>query len=242
MAGAKVSEFQTATPLTGDEIVGIVQDGENAQTTAADIAALSIGGAAQEELIRDTIATALTEGAGIDITIDDGANTITIAGTVTQYTDEMARDAAQALFADSTTIDVTVSDPGDSVALDVIQTALKPIEQFVIALSDETTSITTGNAKMSWAYGYDFTITEIYTILGQAQSSSGAVTVDVNKNGSTILSTKPSIDANESTSLTGTAAVISTATSTKGDIFTADVDAAGTGAKGLKLIVVGHRT
>lgn len=119
---------------------------------------------------------------------------------------------------------------------------IAPTEFLEIALSDEVTAITTGDGKASWFFGYDFTITEIYIGLGSAVSSSGAVTVDVNKNGSTILSTKPSIDAGERTSLTGTAAVMSAATSTKGDYFSADIDAAGTGAKGLKLIVVGHKT
>ncbi len=121
-------------------------------------------------------------------------------------------------------------------------TSGKPTEQFVVALGDETTVVSTGNNKTSWTFGYDFTIDEIYTELGQSQSSSGSVTVDVNKNGSTIFSTKPSIEANESSSLTGTAAVISVPTSTKGNIFTVDIDAAGTGAKGLKLVVIGRRT
>ncbi len=121
-------------------------------------------------------------------------------------------------------------------------TTSKPTEQLIIALGDETTAVTTGNNKMSWAFGYDFTIDEIYIFLGQSQSSSGSVTVDVNKSGSTILSTKPSIEANEDTSLSGTIAVISTPASVKGSVFTADIDAAGTGAKGLKLVIVGHRT
>ena len=56
---------------------------------------------------------------------------------------------------------------------------------------------------------------------------------EVKKGGATIFSTKPSIDANEDTSLTGTAAVLSTTTATKGDKITFNIDAAGTGAKGL---------
>lgn len=132
-----------------------------------------------------------------------------------------------------------------NVASSTYDAALKPLEYLEIALSDETTAITTGDGKASWFYGYDFTITEIYIGLGAAQSSSGVVTVDVNKSGSTILSTKATIGASLNNSLSGSGSVspvISTATSSKGDKFTADVDAAGTGAKGLKLIVIGHRT
>lgn len=119
---------------------------------------------------------------------------------------------------------------------------IKPREQFVVAISDETTAITAGTGKTSWGFGYDFTITEVYILLGAAQSSSGDVQVDINKNGVTIFSTEPVIQASESTSLTGTAAVIDVATSTKGDIFTADIVSAGTGAKGLKAVIVGYRT
>jgi hypothetical protein len=132
-----------------------------------------------------------------------------------------------------------------NVAASTYDAALKPLEYLEIALSDETTALTTGDGKASWFFGYDFTITEIYAALGAAQSSSGVVTVDVNKNGSTILSTKATIGASQNTSLSGSGSVspvISTATSSKGDKFTADLDAAGTGAKGLKLIVIGHRT
>lgn len=77
----------------------------------------------------------------------------------------------------------------------------------------------------------------MWLALGAAQSSSGVVRVDLNKGGSTVLSTRPAIDASESTSLTGTAAVISSASFTKGDIFTFDIDDAGTGAKGLQAVL-----
>ncbi len=69
------------------------------------------------------------------------------------------------------------------------------------------------------------------------------MTVNVKKNGTTIFSTNPSIDANEDTSLTGTAAVLSgTQTLARGDKLTFDITAAGTGAKGLKVFLTGRRT
>ena len=65
-------------------------------------------------------------------------------------------------------------------------------------------------------------------------STSGAVTVDINKNGSTILSTKLTIDQDEKTSVTAaTAAVLTSATAAADDEITIDIDGAGTGAKGL---------
>lgn len=196
-----------------------------------------------DEMVRDVIGVALVAGAGITITPNDGADTITIVCTITQYTDEMAQDAVAAMVVDTATIDATYTDGTPELKFDVIQAALKPTEQFVVALSDETTAIANGTGKASWSFGYDFTITEVYIKIGTV-SSSGAVTFDVNKAGATIFSTNPSIVAGQKTNLTGggTAAVISTATSTKGDEFTADIDAAGTGAKGAKVIIIGYRT
>lgn len=110
-----------------------------------------------------------------------------------------------------------------------------------VAISDEATALTTGDAKITFYAPMDATISEVFTGLS-TQSSSGAVTADLNKNGSTMFSTKPSIDASEDTSLTGTAAVLSTTTWTKGDKMVVDLDAAGTGAKGLKMIIRGTRS
>ena len=110
-----------------------------------------------------------------------------------------------------------------------------------VAASDETTSITTGTAKISFFAPMNATIAEVF-IGVTGQSSSGVVTADLNKNGSTMFSTNPSIDASENTSLTGTAAVLSTTTCTKGDKMTIDIDAAGTSAEGLKMVIRGTRS
>jgi hypothetical protein len=66
------------------------------------------------------------------------------------------------------------------------------------------------------------------------------VTIDINVNGSTILSTKLTIDASEKTSTTAaTSYVISGAGKLKDDDeVTIDIDTAGTGAKGLIVCVV----
>lgn len=73
--------------------------------------------AAAPELIRDTIGTALTAGTGITVTPNDGADTITVATTITQYTDEMARDALGTALVAGTNMTVTVNDAGDTITL-----------------------------------------------------------------------------------------------------------------------------
>ncbi len=116
-------------------------------------------------------------------------------------------------------------------------------ETFIIAVSDETTVITTGTAKVTFRMPYAFTLSEIPRASLTAGSSSGLPTVDINKSGATILSTKLSIDANEKTSTTATTpAVLSSSTFTDDEEVTIDIDVAGTNATGLKVYLTGYRT
>lgn len=120
--------------------------------------------------------------------------------------------------------------------------ALGSLEFFEYALSDETTTITTGTAKLTARVPYAFKVLEVRSSLNVV-SSSGLVTVDINEAGSTILSTKLSIDASEKTSKTAaTPAVISDTTLADDAELTFDIDAAGTGAAGLKVKIFGYRT
>ena len=110
-----------------------------------------------------------------------------------------------------------------------------------VAASDETTAITTGTGKVIFYMPAAITLTEVFVGLA-GQSTSGIVTVDVKKAGATIFSTLPSIGANADTSLAGSgsvAAVLSTASFAKGDKTAIDVTAAGTAAKGLKVVMLG---
>ncbi len=119
---------------------------------------------------------------------------------------------------------------------------LKPIEFLSIALSDEATAITTGVAKVTMRMPYAFTLTAVRASL-TAASSAGLPTVDINEGGASILSTKLSIDATEKTSTTAaTPAVISDASLADDAEITFDIDVAGTGATGLKIVLIGYRT
>lgn len=114
------------------------------------------------------------------------------------------------------------------------------LHEQVIALSDETTEITSGAGKLTMHWPFDFTVEEV--IIGLTTvSSSGAVTIDMNVGGASIFSTVPSIAAGEETNLTGTAAVIASPDIDKGDKVTFDFDAAGADATGAKAYVIGRR-
>lgn len=106
-----------------------------------------------------------------------------------------------------------------------------------IAMSDMTTDLTTGTAKSVWFAPEDGQLVSVY-IGVHDPSSSGVVRIDMNDSGGSVFTTRPAIDATESTSLTGTAAVLDgTISFSRGDKFTFDIDDAGTDAKGLQVCV-----
>lgn len=111
----------------------------------------------------------------------------------------------------------------------------KAPQAFTIPLSDETTTITTGTAKFTWRVPFACTLTAVRASVNTV-SSSGLPTVDINESGTTVLSTKLTIDASEFTSVTAaTPAVISDSALADDAEITFDIDVAGTGAKGLKV-------
>jgi hypothetical protein len=116
---------------------------------------------------------------------------------------------------------------------------------FTVAISDEATAITTGTAKVTFRMPFAMTLLAgnagVRASLNTA-SSSGIPTFDVNEGGATILSTKLTIDASEKTSLTAATAVVISDTALADDAeITIDVDVAGTGAKGAKIMFRGVR-
>lgn len=120
-------------------------------------------------------------------------------------------------------------------------TAASSTTELVVALSDETTNLATGTAKLTMRMPHGMSLTGVRSSLATA-SSSGLVTVDINIGGTSILSTKLSIDATERTSTTAaTPAVLSTTDLWDDGELTFDIDAAGTGAKGLKVSLIGTR-
>jgi hypothetical protein len=112
----------------------VIHDGTTAQEVAW-VSDLALAGSWDAEQTRDTIGTALAEGAGIDITVDDGANTITIASTISQYTDELARDAIGLALAAGNNIDITVDDGGDTITIAVESLTSADLTDFTAAVT-----------------------------------------------------------------------------------------------------------
>jgi hypothetical protein len=116
--------------------------------------------------------------------------------------------------------------------------------ELVVACSDEGTALTTGTAKVTFRMPRAVTLTAVRASLNVAQGSGSIFTVDINKGGTTILSTKITIDNGEKTSNTAAAPpVVSDASSADDAEMTVDIDQVGDGtAKGLKITLIGTRT
>jgi hypothetical protein len=112
-----------------------------------------------------------------------------------------------------------------------------------LAASDETTALTAGTAKVTFRMPYAMTVTEVRASLTTAQASGSIFTVDINESGTSILSTKLTIDNTEKTSTTAaTPAVISDTALADDAEITIDIDQIGDGtATGLKITLIGTR-
>ena len=116
---------------------------------------------------------------------------------------------------------------------------------FVIACSGTAETITTGNAKMTFRIPYAYTVTEVRASLTSAGGASGTTTIDINEAGSTILSTKITIDYGDTTSIgAATPPVISDSALADNAVMTIDVDAVTGDADetGLVVYIIGYKT
>lgn len=117
------------------------------------------------------------------------------------------------------------------------------VQSIIVAASDESTALTTGTAKVTFRMPYAFTLTGVRASLTTAQASGSVFTVDINEGGTSILSTKLTIDNTEKTSTTAaTAAVISDSALADDAEITVDIDQVGDGtAAGLKVTLLGTK-
>ena len=128
-----------------------------------------------------------------------------------------------------------------------VATGLKEhlVESFIVAASDETTALTVGTDKATFRMPYAFTLTAVRASLTTAGTTSGVTTIDIHESGTTILSTKITIDYDETTSESAAAApVISDAALADDAEMTIDVDGISGGGTeaGLKVTLIGHQT
>lgn len=110
-----------------------------------------------------------------------------------------------------------------------------------VALSDETTALTTGTAKLTFRVPAAVTLTDVRASVTTAPTGS-VLTVDINEGGVSILSTLITIDAGEKTSTTAaTPPVISDSALADDAEITVDIDTVGStvAGTGLKVTLIG---
>ena len=152
--------------------------------------------------------------------------------TSTQYALDVGNDS-----------DILVCDSGEASGLKYTANTTS----FIIACSDETTALTTGTAKVSFRMPYAFVLTagEGGMRASCNQAPTGAIlTVDVNEAGSTIMdSTKLTIAIGSTTSVGGTAPVITDVNLADNALMTIDIDQIGSSnaGTGLKVTFIGYR-
>lgn len=116
-------------------------------------------------------------------------------------------------------------------------------DQIGLACSDETTAITTGTGKLTFRMPFAMTLTAVRASVTTAPTGS-TIIIDINEAGTTILSTKLSIDATEKTSTTAaSAAVISDAALADDSEISVDFDQVGStiAGTGVKVFLIGTR-
>lgn len=247
MANKKISELPSATtPLDGTELLEIVQGGINKKVAKSDV---STGGGGTVESVT---------GDGVDNTDPDnpvlsfptpgdiGAEVSGAAATVATNLNNHIIDTSDAHDASA----ISFSATGGIAATDV-QTAIAELDSekaplagskvIQVACSDEITPITAAANKIKFRMPYAMTLTAVRASLSTTQTSGSIFTIDIHESGTTILSTKITIDNGETTSTTAaTPPVISDASLADDAEISIDVDQIGDGtAKGLKITLIG---
>lgn len=111
-----------------------------------------------------------------------------------------------------------------------------------LAASDESTALTAGTGKVTFRMPHAMTVTAVRASLSTAQASGNIFTVDINEGGTSILSTKLTIDNTAKTSVGATTPAVISDTAIADDAeITIDIDQIGDGtAKGLKISLIGN--
>jgi hypothetical protein len=169
---------------------------------------------------------------GGSVTIGTSAADVLSAAAGEITADDAGSD--KLVFWDDSASKLTYLTLGDGVA--VSGTTIYAEDWFVIAASDETTSLAVGSGKTYFRMPYAATLLAVRASVNAV--ASGVTIVDINENGTSVLGDKLSIDANEKTSTTAASgATISDSALADDAEISIDIDQVGTApvAKGLKV-------
>jgi hypothetical protein len=171
---------------------------------------------------------------------DNGSNNVTLIGSASTSDATLTLQGTTGTLYSSNGTDVAVADGGTGAGTKAsAQDNLGVRQEYCVALSDQTTNLTTGTGKATLYFPAAATVdtNSVRAYVNTAPTGS-TIIVDINEGGTTIMSTnKLSIDASEKTS--GTAAtgpgVTDTAIAANAEI-TFDIDQVGSSTPGKGLV------
>jgi len=258
VADTKISALTSGNPAQSGDEIPIARAGANYKITAGSIASLATvspagsdtyvqfndGGAFGAEAgfaYNKTTNTLASEKLALG-TAGAATGVLTLSGS-TSGTVTLQPAAAAGTY--TLTLPTSDGNSGEVLTTDgtgVLSWAAR-IESFAVAASDETTALTTGTAKVTFRMPYAFTLSAVRASVTTAPTGA-TLTVDINESGTSILSTKLTIDAGEKTSTTAaTPPVISDSALADDAEITIDIDQIGStvAGAGLKVYLIGTR-
>jgi hypothetical protein len=165
-----------------------------------------------------------------------GLGTYSAANTLTRTTVTSSSSSDEAVSFEAGTKQVYITMPS-------VQAAAAVESVITLVVSDETTALTTGAGKMTVRTPFAMTLTAVRASVSAAPTGS-LLTVDINEAGTSILSTKLTIDDSEKTSTTATAAVVISDPELSDDAeVSVDIDTVGStfAGAGLKVYLIGRK-
>jgi hypothetical protein len=232
----KVDTIETSTKTVQVDDLGGIVDGDKGDITVSssgetwtiDNSAVTYA-KIQDVSATDKLLGRSTAGAGVveEITCTAAGRALLDDADAAAQRTTLGLGGAAALNVGTTTGTVAAGDDARFAVNDI----------YVIACSDETTALTTGTGKVTFRMPSAGTLTAVKATVTTAPVGS-ALIVDINEAGTTLLSTKLSIDASEKTSATAaTPPVISDSALANDAEITIDIDQVGSGTAGAGLKV-----
>lgn len=240
----KISQLTQVASIGGDELVEVSKLSPTVTLSATDISAQ-----ASDNSFNHAAGAFITTGFAV-------GNSVRVQGFTGNTSNNIFSGVITALTASKMTIagadgDVIVDDAaGETVTISKWETRRSTISQIAaaasggkmlpLACSDESTALGVGT-KVTFHMPYAMTINEVFAGLTTPQAGGSALTVDVKRNGTSLFSTKITVDNTEETSLSAAVPPVLVTTSvSKGDKITVSIDQIGDGtAKGLKVYIIG---